>query len=138
MTRPWNEEGAGSPLPPGLDSWFLGWGVKVKSLSRVRLFATLWTVAYQAPPAVGFSRQEYWSWGGGWSVLKRNVDFWIPCLDHPVNLSPARVHPGAALGCEGLCLPSGRIRLDRLPKAFLQGEVCSKSLEMAFPTSRLW
>ena len=35
--------------------------VKVKSLSRVRLFVTLWTVAYQAPPSMGFSRQEYWS-----------------------------------------------------------------------------
>ena len=35
--------------------------VKVKSLSRVRLFATPWTAAYQAPPAMGFSRQEYWS-----------------------------------------------------------------------------
>ena len=35
--------------------------VKVKSLSRVRLFATPWTVAYQAPPSLGFSRQEYWS-----------------------------------------------------------------------------
>ena len=33
---------------------------KVKSLSRVRLFATLWTVAHQAP-SMGFSRQEYWS-----------------------------------------------------------------------------
>ena len=34
--------------------------VKVKSLSRVRLFATPWTVAYQAPPSMGFSRQEFW------------------------------------------------------------------------------
>ena len=34
---------------------------KVKSLSRVRLFATPWTVAYQAPPSMGLSRQEYWS-----------------------------------------------------------------------------
>ena len=34
---------------------------KVKSLSRVRLFATPWTVAQQAPPSMGFSRQEYWS-----------------------------------------------------------------------------
>ena len=33
----------------------------MKSLSRVRLFATSWTVAYQAPPSMGFSRQEYWS-----------------------------------------------------------------------------
>ena len=37
------------------------WQEKVKSLSRVRLFATPWTVAYQAPPSMGFSRQEYWS-----------------------------------------------------------------------------
>ena len=35
--------------------------VKVKSLSRVRLFATPWTAAYQAPPSMGVSRQEYWS-----------------------------------------------------------------------------
>ena len=34
---------------------------EVKSLSRVRLFATPQTVAYQAPPSMGFSRQEYWS-----------------------------------------------------------------------------
>ena len=34
---------------------------KVKLLSYVRLFATPWTVAYQAPPSMEFSRQEYWS-----------------------------------------------------------------------------
>ena len=33
---------------------------EVKSLSHVRLFATLWTVAHQAPPSMEFSRQEYW------------------------------------------------------------------------------
>ena len=37
------------------------WKVKVKSLSRVRPLATAWTAAYQAPPSMGFSRQEYWS-----------------------------------------------------------------------------
>ena len=37
------------------------WKVKVKSLSHVRLFATTWTAAYQAPVSMGFSRQEYWS-----------------------------------------------------------------------------
>ena len=36
------------------------WKVKLKSLSHVRLFKTPWTVAYHAPPSVGFSRQEYW------------------------------------------------------------------------------
>ena len=35
--------------------------LKVKLLSRVQLFATPWTVAYQAPLSMGFSRQEYWS-----------------------------------------------------------------------------
>ena len=35
--------------------------MKVKSLSRVPLFATPWTVAYQAPLSLGFSRQECWS-----------------------------------------------------------------------------
>ena len=37
------------------------WKVKVKTLSRVRLFATPWTAAHQAPASMGFSRQEYWS-----------------------------------------------------------------------------
>ena len=37
------------------------WKVKVKSLSHVWLFATPWTAAYQVPPSMGFSRQEYWS-----------------------------------------------------------------------------
>ena len=47
------------------------WKVKVKSLSRVGLLATSWTAAYQAPPSMGFSSQEYWRgvplpspWGG--------------------------------------------------------------------------
>ena len=35
--------------------------VKVKSLSRAQLFAASWTVAYQAPLSMGFSRQEYWN-----------------------------------------------------------------------------
>ena len=38
--------------------WVSEW---VKSLSRVRLFVTPWTIACQAPPSMGFSRQEYWS-----------------------------------------------------------------------------
>ena len=41
------------------NSW--KWKVKGKSLSSVRLLATPWTAAYQAPPSMGFSRQEYWS-----------------------------------------------------------------------------
>ena len=37
------------------------WKVKGKLLSRVRLFATPWTASHQAPPSMGFSRQECWS-----------------------------------------------------------------------------
>ena len=37
------------------------WKVKVKSFSCARLLATPWTAAHQAPPSMGFSRQEYWS-----------------------------------------------------------------------------
>ena len=40
---------------------YLAVKVKVKSLSRVRLLSTPWTAAHQAPPSMGFSRQEYWS-----------------------------------------------------------------------------
>ena len=48
--------------------------------SRVRLFATLWTVAYQASPSMGFSRQEYWSgvplpMGNRWGNMETVSDF---------------------------------------------------------------
>ena len=62
----------GSPVPGILQARTLGWvaisfsnawqwKVKVKSLSRVCLLVTPWTAAYQAPPSMGFSRQENWS-----------------------------------------------------------------------------
>ena len=49
------------------------WKVKVKSLSRSRLLATPWTAAHQAPPSMGFSRQEYWS---GVPLPSPNVALW--------------------------------------------------------------
>ena len=63
---------AGSPIPGILQARILEWvaisfsngwkwKVKGKSLSCVWLLATPWTAAYQAPPSMGFSRQEYWS-----------------------------------------------------------------------------
>ena len=60
--HPWDSPGKNA----GLGCHFLLQCMKVKSgseksLSRVRLFATLWTAAYQAPLSMGFSRQEYWS-----------------------------------------------------------------------------
>ena len=54
------------------------WKVKVKSLSPVRLFATPWIAAYQAPPSMGFSRQEYWS---GVHCLLRMYSLQIPITD---------------------------------------------------------
>ena len=62
----------GSSVPEILQAWILEWvaisfsnawkwKVKVKSLSRVQLLETPWTVAYQAPLSMGFSRQEHWS-----------------------------------------------------------------------------
>ena len=54
---PWDSPGKN----PGVGFHFLLQCMKVKSLSRVRLLATPWTATYQAPPSMGFSRQEYWS-----------------------------------------------------------------------------
>ena len=54
------------------------WKVKVKSLSRVPLFSTPWTAAYQAPPSMGFSRQEYWSGVPSPSPVSRVQLFAIP------------------------------------------------------------
>ena len=62
----------GSPVPGILQARTLEWvaiafsnagkgKVKVKSQSLVQLLATPWTAAHQAPPSMGFSRQEYWS-----------------------------------------------------------------------------
>ena len=52
--------------------------VKVKLLSRVRLLATPWTAAYQAPPSMGFSMQEYWS---GVPLPSPNFTFWCVLLE---------------------------------------------------------
>ena len=52
------------------------WKVKVKSFSHVQLFATPWTAAYQTPPSMGFSGQEYWSGVPLPSPLQS--DSWIP------------------------------------------------------------
>ena len=50
------------------------WKVKVKSLSRAQLLATPWTAAHQAPPSMGFSRQEYWS---GVPLLETYIKMYI-------------------------------------------------------------
>ena len=83
-----------TPVHPSTDTWALGcihvWAtmndaainlvVTVKLLSHVRLSETPWTVAYQALPSMGFSRQEYWSG--------------VP-LPSPGDLSNSKIEPGS-------------------------------------------
>ena len=86
----------GSPIPGILQARTLEWvaisfnawkwKVKEKSLSRVQLFATPWTTAYQAPPSMGFSRQEYWSFSFSFSISPSNeysglISFRMDCLN---------------------------------------------------------
>ena len=72
LCNPIDSRPPGSPIPGTLQTRTLEWvaisfsnawkwKVKVKSLSRVWHLATPWAAAYQAPPSMGFSRQEYWS-----------------------------------------------------------------------------
>ena len=72
LCNPRDRSPPGSPVPGILQARTLEWvaisfsnewkwKVKGKSLSRVQLVATPWTAAYQAPPSMGLSRQEYWS-----------------------------------------------------------------------------
>ena len=68
--------------------------VKVKSLSHVRLFATQWTAAYQAPPSMGFSRPEYWSRLPCPSLMRESeVAQSCPTLSNPMDCSP----PGSSI-----------------------------------------
>ena len=57
LPSPWDSPGKNT----GVGYHFLLQRVKVKSLSHVPLLATPWTAAHQAPPSMGFSRQEYWN-----------------------------------------------------------------------------
>ena len=72
LCNPTDGSPPGSPIPGILQARTLEWvaisfsnawkwKLKVKSISRVWLFVTPWTAAYQAPLSMGFSRQEYWS-----------------------------------------------------------------------------
>ena len=71
----------------------------VQSLSRVQLFVTPWTVAYQAPPSMGFSRQEYWSgllFPSPRDLPNPGIEPGSPSLQMLYRLS----HQGSLLACE--------------------------------------
>ena len=84
------------------------WKVKVKSLTRVQLLATPWTAAHQAPPSMGFSRQEYWSGvplpSPKESWAPNNWCFWTVVLEKTLGsqLDCKEISPGCSL--EGMML----------------------------------
>ena len=91
--------------------------MKVKSFSSVRLLATPWTAAYQAPPSMGFSRQEYWSG--------------VP-LPSPLNQAAAAAAAAAASAeslqsCPTLCDPIG----GSPPGSAVPGILQARTLERA-------
>ena len=90
--------------------------MKVKSLSRVRLLATPWTAAYQAPLSMGFSRQEYWS-GLPLPSLMTNLDSTLKnrdtSLPTKVHLVKAMVFPVVMYECDSWTIKKAeRQRID--------------------------
>ena len=77
--------------------------MKVKSLSHVQLLVTPWTAAYQTPPSMGFSRQEYWS-RVPLPSPRTNLDSILKSRDitlsTKVRLVKAMVFPVVMYGCE--------------------------------------
>ena len=93
------------------------WKVKVKSLSRVQLFTTPWTAAYQAPPSMGFSRQECWS------ELPLPSPFWrIVVLDIRASVDSFLLWVLEHVICLSLIMMRGQLLL------CLEFPVCGRSL----------
>ena len=126
-----------SPVPGILQARTLEWvaisfsstwkgKVKVKSFSHVWLFVTPWTAAHQAPPSIGFSRQEYWS-GVPLPSLVLNKSSWI--LIYTASFS------------KWLCVKCLRIFSEMLPRIHTRlgsreasKESGAKNLELALST----
>ena len=111
--------------------------VKVKSLSNVRLFETLWTVTYQAPPSMGFSRQEYWSglpFPSPGDLPDPGIEPGSPALQadaltsDPPGKALSLVKPPTNMLC--VCLSSyKKVLLCVRPWTFLSGEHVNSSVE---------
>ena len=118
-----------------LPSHNYGLGKKVKSLGHVWLFAAPWTVAYQAVPSMGFSRQEYWSGLpfhcpeglGEMPKLKPYLEptpgilssssLWLWCRTHWSMIKPVASILMEIYGCIQLCIP---FCLFEITKSFLK------------------
>ena len=91
LHNPTDSSPPGSPVPGILQARTLKWFAisfsstwkgkgKVEFLSHARLLATPWTAAYQAPPSIGFSKQEYWSGLPVPSPRRSYFKMWEDCL----------------------------------------------------------
>ena len=113
------------------------------SLSRVQLLATPWTAAHQAPPSMGFSRQEYWSGvplpspsrnlTSSHMVMPSSSSYFPPppgSSKHTGHLSVSRAHQihfltevlglaSAQMLLNGLYHTSSPLQITRIPEAFL-------------------
>ena len=107
------------------------WKVKVKSLSRVWLLATPWTAAHQAPPSMGFPRQEYWSGVQLPSPLSIYISpqiFLSACITKNKNILLLKRLPSLQLG-----FPGGSVVKNPPANAGDAGEVGSISELGRFP-----
>ena len=128
LRRPWDSPGKNT----GVGCHVLLHCMKVKSeserklLSRVRLFETPWTAACQAPPSVGFPRQEYWSGVPLPSLLLSTVQTAKSLPPHPPSL-PVPSPASLSLCCSVLPSHQGfsnlRTKLDSQPGGLVKAQV---------------
>ena len=139
LCDPVDGSAAGSPVPGILQARTLEWvaisfssawkwKVKVKLLSRVRLFTTPWTAAYQAPPSMGFSRQEYWS---GVPLPSQSCPTLCNPMDYTVNgILQARILEWAAFPfSRGSSQPRDWTQVSRIAGGFLSSWATRKAQE---------
>ena len=126
--QPHRQEPPGSPIPGIVQArtleWVaisfpnsVKWKVKMKSFSRIRLLATPWITAYQAPPSLGFSRQEDWSASplpspqkeqspsNYWHIFDREMDVYLPLGNFRAQSPRPRVEDDSVFSGWGLCCP---------------------------------
>ena len=96
--------------------------MKGKSLSRVRLFATPQTAAYQAPPSMGLSRQEYWSGVPLPSPIKSYYDFVNAYKVNCKNVAQTIDNNYGDRECVYLCMMGAHTEM--AVKNFLKGFMC--------------
>ena len=112
--------------------------MKGKSLSHVRLFATPWTTAYQAPPPMRFSRQEYWSGVPLPSsdlklieIFSEGLEIWIKSQAHNGQIR------SVAQLCPTLCNPTDCSTLASLSFTISQSLLKLMSIELVMPFNHL-